>query len=596
MSLNLKTDGNSTKYKSNADIEEVLSGNFSLGKNSDEVNLKINKVNTTTPVDNTAQKIKDKIELSSNKDIDIGLDLLVNKEKKATKSNSDKNPLKNAYELSSENNSSSKVNNNSELTSSGDLLSGGTGVNQETTSRIEAMINDLNLDKTSRLSQEDIDRLIDNQDNKSRKAGPKLATAADVENEIESSSDHLVSKREKKRESGSLPSDIELESGTQQTSDQVTSDYSTGLNGNPYSNRNPGFPHTNMAQQTFNMAPQMPQMSMEESRKKKQETLFKLEKMRRLGVQGIKHFNMSSPLPEMEEELNRVVHEREVESSVKFQRKCLMAFVTGVELLNNKMDFLDFKLDGWSEQVNDGINEYNEVFEELHEKYKEKAKMAPEVKLLFMLGGSAFMYHLSNSMFKNSIPGMEDIMKQNPELMKQFANAAINQMNNDEDRNAASFMFNNAQAARAQSARAPPPQQYRQAPPQMNNFPRTSPGMPGVVPNNRMPQQSSRPAPQYTAGPDPNMTSTSLGSDSVSEMKSQPSQNERVKTPFNSGTRIQPPVGVDEILNELKSNTDSQVNDDISEVLSQGNRSISLSKRRGGSRKPRRKFNLTVGQ
>ena len=112
MSLNLKTDGNSTKYKSNADIEEVLSGNFSLGKNSDEVNLKINKVNTTTPVDNTAQKIKDKIELSSNKDIDIGLDLLVNKEKKATKSNSDKNPLKNAYELSSENNSSSKVNNN----------------------------------------------------------------------------------------------------------------------------------------------------------------------------------------------------------------------------------------------------------------------------------------------------------------------------------------------------------------------------------------------------------------------------------------------------------------------------------------------------
>ena len=42
---------------------------------------------------------------------------------------------------------------------------------------------------------------------------------------------------------------------------------------------------------------------------------------------------------------------------------------------------------------------------------------------------------------------MEDIMKQNPELMKQFANAAINQMNNDEDRNAASFMFNNAQAA-----------------------------------------------------------------------------------------------------------------------------------------------------
>jgi hypothetical protein len=359
-------------------------------------------------------------------------------------------------------------------------------------------------------------------------------------------------------------------------------------------------PPRNTMGQTFNMASAMaPQMSFEETRKRKQETLFKLEKMRRLGVQGIKHFNMSSPLPEMEEELHRVAHEREVESSVKFQRKCMMAFVTGVELLNNKMDFLDFKLDGWSEQVNDGIDEYNEVFEELHEKYKEKAKMAPEVKLLFMLGGSAFMYHLSNSMFKNSIPGMEDIMKQNPELMKQFASAAINQMNNEEDRNTANFMFNNAQAARSQPprqqpVRQQPPQQYRQPAPQMNNFQRSSPGMPGVVPSNRMPQQSSRQIPQYTPGPDPNMTATSLGSDNISEVISQPSRNERVKTPFNSGTRIQPPVGVDEILNELKSNTDSQVNDDISEVLSQGNRSISIGKRKG-SRKPRKKFNLTVG-
>ena len=156
--------------------------------------------------------------------------------------------------------------------------------------------------------------------------------------------------------------------------------------------------------------------------------------MRRLGIQGIKKFNMSCNLDEMEDELNRVKREREVENSVKFQRKCLMAFVTGTELVNNKLDFLNFQLDGWSEQVHENINDYNEVFEELHEKYKEKAQIAPEFKLLFMLGGSAFMYHLTNSMFKNSVPGMEDIMKQNPELMKQFANAAINQMQGEQNR------------------------------------------------------------------------------------------------------------------------------------------------------------------
>lgn len=43
-----------------------------------------------------------------------------------------------------------------------------------------------------------------------------------------------------------------------------------------------------------------------------------------------------------------------------------------------------------------------------------------------MVGGSAFMFHLTNTMFKTSLPGMDDILKQNPELMQQFAKAAVN--------------------------------------------------------------------------------------------------------------------------------------------------------------------------
>ena len=35
------------------------------------------------------------------------------------------------------------------------------------------------------------------------------------------------------------------------------------------------------------------------------------------------------------------------------------------------------------------------------------------------------MFHLTNTMFKTSMPGMGDIMKDNPELMKQFASAAM---------------------------------------------------------------------------------------------------------------------------------------------------------------------------
>ena len=39
-----------------------------------------------------------------------------------------------------------------------------------------------------------------------------------------------------------------------------------------------------------------------------------------------------------------------------------------------------------------------------------------------MLGGSAMMFHLTNSMFK-SLPNMNDVVKQNPELMRNMMQA-----------------------------------------------------------------------------------------------------------------------------------------------------------------------------
>jgi hypothetical protein len=54
--------------------------------------------------------------------------------------------------------------------------------------------------------------------------------------------------------------------------------------------------------------------------------------------------------------------------------------------------------------------------------------MAPELKLLFQLGGSAVMVHMTNTMFKSAVPGMDDILRQNPDLMRSFQTAAVNSM------------------------------------------------------------------------------------------------------------------------------------------------------------------------
>jgi hypothetical protein len=171
-----------------------------------------------------------------------------------------------------------------------------------------------------------------------------------------------------------------------------------------------------------------PQMTKEELLREKFKYLRKLEELEQKGITLTKKYSMESPLAEMKGEYETHLEERERRNSVKFQGKMLLSVITGIEYLNNKFDPFDLKLDGWSEQVSENVDDYDEIFSELHDKYKSKAKMAPELKLLFQLGGSAIMLHMTNTMFKSAMPGMDDIMRQNPELMQQFTSAAVNSM------------------------------------------------------------------------------------------------------------------------------------------------------------------------
>jgi hypothetical protein len=171
-----------------------------------------------------------------------------------------------------------------------------------------------------------------------------------------------------------------------------------------------------------------PKKTEEELLKEKFVLLRKLENLENKGIRLSKKYTIDSNYNEMKGEYELLKSEKEKSNSVKFQGKMLMAAITGIEFLNNRFDPFDIKLDGWSEQINENINDYDDIFNELHEKYKSKATMAPEIKFLFQLFGSGVMVHMTNTMFKSSIPGMDDIMKQNPELMQQFTKAAMNSM------------------------------------------------------------------------------------------------------------------------------------------------------------------------
>ena len=171
-------------------------------------------------------------------------------------------------------------------------------------------------------------------------------------------------------------------------------------------------------------------MSATEIKNEKIDYIYKFKKLGDQGIRTTMNYNMNSNLDEMRNEYLKLKKQREIDNSVKFQRKILMAGVTGLEFLNNKFDPFSVNLDGWSESVNEGIYDYDEMFEELYAKYGGgDSEVAPELRLLFALGSSAFMFHLQNTMFKSSLPGMDDILKQNPDLMKQFASAAVGSMN-----------------------------------------------------------------------------------------------------------------------------------------------------------------------
>ena len=171
-----------------------------------------------------------------------------------------------------------------------------------------------------------------------------------------------------------------------------------------------------------------PRLSKEEMLREKFSYLRKLEQLEKKGIELTKKYSMESSLSEMMGEYEMIMNEKEKQNSVKFQGNMLSALINGIEFLNNKFDPFDVHLDGWGEQFNENVNDYDEIFGELHEKYKSKAKMAPELKLMFQLAASGMMVHMTNTMFKSAMPNMDDVMRQNPDLMQQFQTAAVNSM------------------------------------------------------------------------------------------------------------------------------------------------------------------------
>ena len=172
-------------------------------------------------------------------------------------------------------------------------------------------------------------------------------------------------------------------------------------------------------------------MTPEQENVEKQKYLTKLRRLEASDSRGMR-MSMSNSLADIKAEHERLTDSRNLEASIRFQRNALMTFVTGVEMVNDKFGHrlpVKPRLKGWSESVHTNVEDFDEIFEELYDMYKDSAKMHPMLRLVGTLGVSATMYHLTNSMAERSgIPGMADLLNENPELQRQFAAAAAAKM------------------------------------------------------------------------------------------------------------------------------------------------------------------------
>ena len=169
----------------------------------------------------------------------------------------------------------------------------------------------------------------------------------------------------------------------------------------------------------------------------KHDLLFRMNRMATRGGKPSRKMSVSDSLDELRAECERMQRELDAEKSIKFQRSLMTSFATGVECLSSRFSFAN--LDGWSESIQQDIGSYDEVFEELHAKYATKSMLPPEVKLVMMVAGSAFMFHMSKSMFRNA-PGMEEVMRDDPEIAKAVAAAVARKAQKEEKEPAARGM------------------------------------------------------------------------------------------------------------------------------------------------------------
>lgn len=140
----------------------------------------------------------------------------------------------------------------------------------------------------------------------------------------------------------------------------------------------------------------------ESIRREKSTLLYKINQVLARGKILTTPLSMENTLEDLRNEFERLKTTMENEKAVKFCKQSLLMIIQGVEMMNTRFDPIGVDLDGWSENVGYSMEnqDYDDVLSELYEKYKGSGQMSPELKLVFMILGSATMFSMTKKLSK----------------------------------------------------------------------------------------------------------------------------------------------------------------------------------------------------
>ena len=262
--------------------------------------------------------------------------------------------------------------------------------------------------------------------------------------------------------------------------------------------------------------------------KEKYDMLRKFERLSKMGVPMRKRFTIDSPMEEMRLELEFIKKERAADATIKQFSEWFVTGMSAMEWSSKNVALMrafGLQLDGLSEAAQMNVVDLEDDFEELYDMYGENMKMHPLVRIPLRTCMMIYMVHLTNQMTRKApIPNIDEIMRQNPDIARQLASAAM--QNQTQQMN----------QMRGSSA-VPPPQ-----PPQQSSNPL------GGLMNFMQQVQPTAPPPNVVPRPPPEDKKINIG-----VRKSAMKPPAPAPAPAPAPVEMRPPANIDDLLREIKS-------------------------------------------